>query len=160
MPRCLRPRVPGATIFFTLALAERGGRLLVAEVEALREAVRATRAEGPFRIDAGVVLPDHLHAVWTLPEGDADSATRWRLIKSRFSRELLCGPLRPSHAARSERGIWQRRTWEHHTRDEADRAAQVRYCWRNLAKHGFMERAEDRPYSSVHRAMRDGRFEP
>jgi putative transposase len=77
----------------------------------LRKAVQVTRAERPFRIDAWVVLPDHLHAVWTLPEGDADYSVRWRLIKARFSQELPMGNLRASHAARHERGIWQWRFW-------------------------------------------------
>jgi putative transposase len=76
MPDYRGPSVPGATVFFTVALAERRSRLLVDHVDALREAVRATRAERPFRIDAWVVLPDHLHAAWTLPEGDADYSTR------------------------------------------------------------------------------------
>jgi putative transposase len=156
----LRPRVPGASVFFTVVLAGRGSRLLVDEIGRLREAVSAVRAARPFVVDAWVVLPDHMHAVWTLPEGDADYAVRWRLIKSRFSRELAKGPLRRSHEARQERGIWQRRFWEHHIRDERDYAAHVRYCWFNPVKHGFVERPEDWPYSSVHRDIREGRFAP
>ena len=85
MPNYLRPKVTGATVFFTVALAQRGGSLLVDEVEALRAAVRATRAERPFQIDAWVVLPDHLHCVWTLPAGDCDYGTRWGAIKAQFS---------------------------------------------------------------------------
>ena len=111
MPRYLRPRTPGAYIFFTVALAERGSDLLVREVGRLREAVAATRAERRFAIHAFMVVPDHLHAVWTLPKGDADFSRRWRLIKSRFSRGLPMGRLRPSHEARQERGVWQRRFW-------------------------------------------------
>ncbi len=88
MSRYLRPRIPGATIFFTVALADRGSDLLVREVEVLREAVRATKAERPFGIDAWVVLPDHFHAVWTLPEGDADFSGRMAAIKARFTRAL------------------------------------------------------------------------
>jgi putative transposase len=154
----IRPRVPGASAFFTVALAERGSRLLVAEVERLRAAVRDTKAERPFRIDAWVVLPDHLHAVWTLPEGDADYSVRWRLIKTRFSRGLPKGPVRASHENRQERGIWQRRFWEHQIRGEADLAAHVRYCWINPVKHGFVEKPEDWPYSSVHRDIRERRY--
>jgi putative transposase len=138
MPNYLRPDVTGATIFFTVALAERGSDLLLHEVSALREAVRITRNERPFDIAAWVVLPDHLHCVWTLPAGDRDYPTRWRLIKSRFSRIMPPGRLRASHEARSERGIWQRRYWEHHIRDAADLAAHVEYCWWN-------------PWSSFHR---------
>jgi putative transposase len=84
----IRPRVPGACVFFTVALAERGSRLLVEEIDRLRAAVREAMAERPFRIDAWVVLPDHLHAVWTLPEGDADYLVRWKLIKARFTMSL------------------------------------------------------------------------
>lgn len=158
MSRYLRPRLPGASVFFTVALADRRSRLLVDHVSALREAVRQTMAEHPFRIDAWVVLPDHLHAVWTLPEGDAEYSVRWRLIKARFSREVPVGRLRPSHEARQERGVWQRRFREHHLRDEADRAAHIRYCWRNPVKHGLVERPEDWAFSSVHRAVREGRY--
>jgi putative transposase len=143
MSRYLRPRISGASVFFTVALADRSSRVLADHVGTLREAVRQTIAERPFRIDALVILPDHLHAVWTLPEGDADYSTRWRLIKTRFSRELPVGPLRASHEARQERGIWQRRFWERHIRDEADVAAHIRYCWWNPVKHGFVERPEE-----------------
>ena len=160
MPNYLRPRVPGATIFFTVALAERGSDLLVREVGRLREAVQATRTERPFRIDAWVVLPDHLHCVWTLPGGDADFSTRWGAIKGRFSRGLHAGRMRSSHEARREKAVWQRRFWEHHIRDEADFADHVRYCWANPVKHGFVERAEDWPHSSIHRDIRLGRYSP
>jgi putative transposase len=85
MPSYQRPRVPGACVFFTVALADRGSTLLVDEVARLREAVRRTRAERPFGIDAWVVLPDHLHCVWTLPAGDADFSTRMGAIKAQFS---------------------------------------------------------------------------
>lgn len=158
MSRYIRPCVPGASVFFTVALSDRSARTLVAHVDALREAVSVTRAERPFRIDAWVVLPDHIHAVWTLPEGDAEYSVRWRLIKARFSHGLPAGPLRPSHAARQEHRIWQRRFWERHIRNEADFAAHVRYCWINPVKHGFVERPEDWPYSSVHRDIRLGRY--
>lgn len=88
MSSYIRPRQPGASIFFTVALADRGARTLVDQVEALRQAVRATKAERPFRIDAWVVLPDHMHCVWTLPEGDADFSVRMAAIKARFTRAL------------------------------------------------------------------------
>lgn len=155
-----RPDVTGATVFFTVALAMRGGTLLTDRVDLLRHALRQTMAERPFVVDAWVVLPDHMHTVWTMPAGDRDYGTRWRLIKSRFSMELPKGLLRPSHVARGERGIWQRRFWEHHIRDEADYAAHVKYCWTNPVKHGFVADAEAWPYSSLHRDKRKGRFTP
>jgi putative transposase len=154
----IRPRVPGACVFFTVALADRGSQLLVKEVERLRAAVQETMTERPFRIETWVVLPDHLHAVWTLPEEDADYSVRWRLIKARFSRGLPVGPLRRSHEARKERGIWQRRFWEHHVRGDDDLADHVRYCWWNPVKHGLAEKPEDWPYSSVHRDIREGKY--
>jgi len=153
-----RPRTAGATIFFTVALQQRGATLLCDEVQILREAVAVTRHERPFGIDAWVVLPDHMHCLWTLPSGDADFATRWRLIKARFSRRLAPGMRRASHILRQERGVWQRRFWEHHIRNEEDFAAHQQYCWFNPVKHGLVERAEDWPFSSVHRAIAEGRF--
>lgn len=158
MSRYLRPRLPGMPIFFTVALAQRGGTLLVDHVGLLRGAVAQTRAERPFGIAAWVVLPHHLHCIWTLPEGDADYSTRWRLIKARFSRGLPVGALRASHVRRQERGIWQRRFWEHHIRDDADMVAHLRYCWWNPVKHGFVTRPEDWPYSSYHRDKAAGRM--
>ncbi len=104
-----------------------------------------------------MVLPDYLHCIWRLPDGDCDYSVRWRLIKARFSRSLPVGPLRDSHVARQERGIWQRLFWEHHIRDEEDHAAHMRYCWWNPVKHGFAERPEDWPYSSFHRDKAAGR---
>ena len=161
MPRYIRPRAPGATIFFTVALANRRSDLLVRKVNRLRESVKVARAERPFHVDAWVVLPDHLHAVWTLPEGDRDFSTRWRLIKGRFAAGLEAGAARSaSKVAKSEKGIWQRRFWEHHIRDDADYDAHVRYCWINPVKHGLVERPVDWPFSSIHRDIRAGRVDP
>ncbi|WP_418887916.1 REP-associated tyrosine transposase [Maritimibacter dapengensis] len=149
-------RVPGGSYFFTVNLALRGATHLTDHIDALRRAFAVTLRERPVRIDAIVVMPDHLHAVWTLPVGDSDYSTRWRLIKSRFVRETgLVAPRSRSKVAKAERGIWQRRFWEHTIRGEADFAAHVAYCWQNPAKHGFVERAEDWPYSSYH--FRGGR---
>jgi putative transposase len=150
MSTYLRPRLPGATVFFTVALADRRSDLLVREIDRLRIAVRATRAERPFRIDAWVVLPDHMHCLWTMPEDDTDYSTRWRLIKSRFSRTLPRGRLRASHERRQERGIWQRRFWEHHIRSDADFVNHLQYCWMNPVKHELVEKPEDWRFSSVH----------
>lgn len=104
-----RNRVPGGTYFFTVTLKDRSARTLIDHVEMLRESVTTVRARWPFTIDAMVVLPDHLHALWTLPDGDTDYSTRWRLIKSGFSRSLR-GASTPS--------VWQNRYWEHTIRDE------------------------------------------
>lgn len=185
MSSYLRPKLPGAAVFFTVTLAERGSDLLVREIALFRHAVAATRAERPFAIDAWVVLPDHLHCIWTLPEGDADFSTRWGAIKVRFTMSLREAARRPGfspaplpseypvvqsgryaglkpglRAGKREAAIWQRRFWEHHIRDEEDYAAHVRYCWFNPVKHGYVEQPEEWPYSSVHRDIRVVRFAP
>ena len=104
-----------------------------------------------------VVLPDHLHAIWTLPWDDADFPLRWRLIKTWFSRNLPLGEhRRASRVDKGERGIWQRRYWEHLIRDEIDFARHVDYIHWNPVKHGFVARAKDWPYSTFHRFVRDG----
>ena len=134
-----RFRISGACYFFTVNLAERRANdLLLRHIAALRAAVREVRRDWPFRIDAFVVLPDHLHCVWTLPEGDDDFAVRWMLIKTGFSRRLPAGePRSPSRIRRGERGIWQRRYWEHAIRDDRDFAAHVDYVHFNPVKHGL-----------------------
>ena len=118
--------------------------------------MRETRQRFPFEIDAMVVLPDHLHAVWTLPEGDCDFPVRWRLIKIGFSKSNPGGePLTTTRRVRGERGIWQRRYWEHMIRDEWDYSRHIDYCWFNPVKHGLVANVEDRPFSSFHRDNRD-----
>lgn len=175
MSTYLRPQISGARVFFTVTLANRGGSLLIDEVERLREAVAVTRAERPFAIDAWVVLPDHMHCIWTLPAGDADFSTRMGAIKARFTRAVtrrvgfhptegddVAGwnpTLRSaSKIAKGDGKVWQRRFWEHHIRDQADMDAHLRYCWFNPVKHGLVERPEQWPYSSVHREIAAGRF--
>ena len=159
-----RYRRAGASYFFTVVLAERRGTALTDEIESLRQAFRTTQAERPFRCDAMVVLPNHLHAVWTLPAGDADYATRWGAIKSRFTREIKARGrmgLNPilrsgSKMRKGDAGVWQRRFWEHCIRDTADYERHVRYCWSNPVKHRYVERAADWPFSSIHRDIRSG----
>ena len=173
MPNYLRPHVTGGRVFFTLALALRGSDLLVREVDRLRDAVRLTRAERPFAILAWVVLPDHLHAVWQMPDGDRDYSVRWGAIKARFSMDMrragftppppvgrVNGGVNPALRRKGEVGLWQPRFWEHHIRDEPDLEAHIRYCWGNPVKHGLVERAVDWPYSSIHRDIQEGRVEP
>ena len=142
-----------------MVLLDRRGSLLVDHVEQLREAVRRARAARPFRIDAWVVLPDHMHCVWTLPEGDSDYSTRWRDIKRRFSKSLPKAEiLNASRARRGERGIWQRRFWEHTIINEADYSAHIDYVHLNPVKHGLVTRAIDWPYSSFHRYVAAGMY--
>src|SRR5690242_19343836 len=122
-----RVRVPGGTYFFTVNLQQRERSLLVDHITNLLSAFRVARAERPFEIVAAVVLPDHLHCVWRLPENDADYATRWRHIKALFSRSLTVTRSIARRANRCERGIWQRRFWEHCIRDQRDLLAHIEY---------------------------------
>lgn len=151
--------VLGGSFFFTVNLADRKRALLVEHLAVLRQAFGVVRQRHPFTVDAIVVLPDHLHAIWTLPPGDADYATRWRLIKSAFSRRLARDE-RVSHSrlAHGERGIWQRRYWEHTLRDEADFARHVDYIHINPVKHGLVTRVRDWAPSSFHRYVEMGIF--
>ena len=149
--------VPGGSFFFTVNLADRKLALLTAHIELLREAFRKTRQRHPFTVDAIVILPDHIHAIWTMPEGDADFATRWRLIKSTFSRNLSVDePISESRAAKRERGIWQRRYWEHTIRDEDDFARHVDYIHINPLKHGLVDRVREWEASSFQRFVKLG----
>ena len=161
MPNYVRPKIAGASVFFTVALANRGSNLLVREADVLREAVRATLAEHPFQIDAWVVLPDHMHCMWTLPNADADYSIRWKKIKARFSKAIgRKEPRSASKIVKGEAGIWQRRFWDHHVRDEGDFIMHLRYCWWNPVKHGLVEHPLEWPHSSIHRDFRLGKVEP
>ena len=161
MPDYRRLRVPGGTYFFTVNLLDRRSNLLTLHIDALREAVRATRASRPFHIDAWVVLPDHLHCLWTLPPGDDDFSNRWKAIKIRFVHSLP--PIEPRSdvcARRGERGIWQRRFWEHVIRDETDYARHVDYIHFNPVKHGWSGTARDWPNSTFQRWVAAGVYPP
>jgi putative transposase len=159
MPQYTRSHVPGGTFFFTVALLERRHNLLIDRIADLREVFRVVRSQRPFEIDAIVILPDHLHCLWTLPTDDPDYSTRWRLIKTRFGACVPPGErLSARRRSKGERGIWQRRFWEHTIRDEADYAAHVDYIHYNPVKHGYVTRAADWPHSSIHRFMEDGRI--
>jgi putative transposase len=119
----------------------------------------ATRAARPFRTDAIVVLPDHLHCLWTLPAGDDDFPVRWAQIKAGFSRRIVRGERRrASRLNKRERGIWQRRYWEHLIRDDDDLRHHVDYIHFNPVKHGHVRHAVDWPYSSFHRYAANGLY--
>jgi putative transposase len=159
LPDFHRYRVPGGCYFFTVNLLERhGNTLLTDRIAEFREAVRRVRRSRPFTIDAWVVLPDHLHAVWTLPPGDDDFSTRWRLIKTFFVRGLpKTERLSRVRRADGERGMWQRRFWEHAIRDDEDYRAHVDYVHVNPVKHGLVAAPAEWPYSTftscVHRGL-------
>jgi len=148
MPDYRRNRVPGGTFFFTVNLFDRRSNLLVARIDALRDAVRQARARAPFHIDAWVVLPDHMHCLWTLPGDDANFPGRWRAIKTAFAKSLPVGePRSLVMTNRGERGIWQRRYWEHTIRDDRDSAAHMDYIHFNPVKHGLVAHPADWPHS-------------
>ena len=150
MPDFHRYRVPGGCYFFTVNLLERRGNALLNDrIDLLRDAVRRVRRSRPFTIDAWAVLPDHLHCVWTLPPGDDDFSTRWRLIKTFFVRGLpRTERLSRVRRAGGERGIWQRRFWEHAIRDDEDYAAHMDYVHFNPVKHGLVASPANWPYST------------
>ncbi|MCC6208788.1 MAG: transposase [Gammaproteobacteria bacterium] len=151
-----RNRVAGGSYFFTVALNDRGARWLVDEVGYLRSAIRAVKRERPFRLDAMVILPDHLHAVWTLPPDDEDYAARWQMIKARFSRALRANGARLWRNDEGEYDLWQRRYWEHTIRNEADLRNHVDYLHYNPVKHGWVSRVDQWPYSTFHRYISAG----
>lgn len=152
-----RADVKGGTYFFTVNLAERQSTLLVDEIDKLRSIMNKVKRQHPFKLDAIVVLPDHMHVMWTLPVNDNNFVTRWMLIKSGFSRQMPKGEkITQSRKTKGERGIWQRRYWEHLIRDENDYEKHVDYIHYNPVKHGHVKRAVDWPYSSIHDYIEKG----
>ena len=158
LPEYRRLLIPGGTYFFTVNLADRRSNLLVKHIEKLRAAWAETAKSHPFETVAVVILPDHLHTVWTLPENDGDFRTRWRLIKTRFTRSL---PDTDKGEGRrpGERGVWQRRYWDHAIRDDKDLGAHVDYIHWNPVKHGHVQEIDDWPHSSWHRFKRESGLE-
>lgn len=158
MPNYRRAYLPGGTYFFTVNLLERrNNHLLIQHIDLLRAVVRQVKHSQPFHIDAWVVLSEHMHCIWTLPQDDANYSQRWHTIKTLFSRALPVSERRnQSRQNRGERGIWQRRFWEHVIRDEKDFWHHVNYIYYNPVKHGLVKRTVDWPYSSFHAYVRQG----
>ncbi|MDR2186560.1 MAG: transposase [Azonexus sp.] len=154
----IRNRTAGGLYFFTVNLADRReNALLVDRIDNLREAFRKTFATHPTIMEAIVILPDHLHCIWQLPPGDDGYSTRWRLIKSHFSRSLDVDEHRSaSRLRKGERGIWQRRYWEHLVRDDEDYARHLDYIHYNPVKHGLVTRVKDWPHSTFSRWVAQG----
>lgn len=141
--------VPGATYFFTLNLTDRRSDLLIRHIGALRESWRDMSRAWPLETLAAVVLPDHMHLVVALPEGDSNYPARLRLFKSGFTRRLP--EAEKSTGRKGERQIWQRRYWEHMIRDETDLAAHIDYVHFNPVKHGHVTSPDQWPFSTWHR---------
>lgn len=154
-----RNRVPGGTYFFTVNLLDRNSGLLVTHIDQVRNAARDVRARAPFHIDAWVVLPDHMHCIWTLPPGDEDYSGRWRALKKTFTKSIpALEPRSAVRVRRGERGIWQRRFWEHTIRDERDYAAHIDYVHFNPVKHALAAHPGDWPFSSFRRCVAAGLY--
>ena len=157
MSRYRRAKIDGGVFFFTVTLADRSSDLLLRHVDRLRRIYMSVQQRYPFETIAMCVLPDHLHAVWSLPPNDANFSLRWSVIKSGFTRGLAGDAQRSSSkVARRERGIWQRRYWEHAIRDDVDLARHVDYIHFNPVKHGYVSQVCDWPHSSFHRYVARG----
>jgi REP-associated tyrosine transposase len=157
MSRYRRAKIEGGVFFFTVTLADRSSDLLVRHVDRLRRMYASAQQRSPFETIAICVLPDHLHAIWHLPDGDANFSLRWSLIKSGFSRGLALETApSTSKLSRRERGLWQRRYWEHAIRDERDLERHVDYIHFNPVKHGYVSRVADWPHSTFHRYVERG----
>ncbi len=152
-----RYRTKGGCYFFTVNLAERKQALLTEKIELLRESFRIVKDRYPFNIEAIVILPEHLHTIWTLPEADDNFSCRWRQIKAHFSRHVEKGErVSRSRQSKHERGIWQRRFWEHQIRNNPDFVAHTNYIHYNPVKHGYVRCVADWPYSSFHDYVKRG----
>ena len=149
-----------ASYFFTVVTFRRVGFLTTeTAVNQLRQAFKDEMARRPFIIDAIVILPDHIHSIWTLPKDDADYSIRWRNIKRTFTQQIAPDDRPAVFASRRHKGeqaIWQRRFWEHRIRDDEDYSHHVDYIHYNPVKHGYVKRPADWAYSSIHRYIRQG----
>ncbi len=162
MPQYQRRFQPGGTFFFTVVTGDR--QCLFAQGPArrlLHESIRAVQTRWPFELMAIVLLPQHLHCLWKLPDEDQDYSTRWACIKKGFSHLWLASGGRERAVSRSrhkhrDHGIWQRRFWEHRIRDEEDLIHHVNYIHYNPVKHGLVRCPHAWPYSSFHRWVKEG----
>jgi putative transposase len=150
--------IPGATWFFTVNLAKRrNNHLLVEKIDLLRAAFRYVKERRPFQVNAVVVMPDHLHCIWTLTPEDADFSTRWNLLKGHFSRAVEKGErVSERRGKRRERGLWQRRFWAHLITDQDDFNSHMDYIHWNPVKHGWAKWVTDWPHSSFHHLVERG----
>ena len=155
-----RFRVKVGTYFFTVNCLDRTSRhFLIDNIDNLRTAIQRVKNKRPFHIDGWVVLPEHMHCIWTLPDNDDDYATRWRLIKTFFSQSLAKNEYRSNNRIRrGERGIWQQRYWEHTIRNDNDYQRHMDYLHYNPVKHGYVKNVIDWPFSSFHRCVKKGMY--
>ena len=157
-----RSTIAGGTYFFTV-LTYRRQKILTQQnhIETLREAIKHVKQNDPFNIDAWVVLPDHMHCIWTMPPDESDYSKRWGMIKSSFSKQLKNKLQRNEWITKSkqkhrETTIWQRRFWEHTIRDDEDYRTHMDYLHYNPVKHRLVKNVKDWPYSSFHKYVKNG----
>lgn len=156
MPTYRDNRVPGGTFFFTVRLRDRSSTLLTEHISAFGEAMRLARSRRPFHVDAWAVLPDHAHAIWTLPPGDHDCASRWRAVKIAFSKALRKTGKQNATAS----ALWERH-YRHYPVDDDDRyALLIDYLHNDAMRHGHCTQARDWPWSSLHRFLSAGHAAP
>jgi len=165
MPQYRRAKIPGGTYFFTVVTFDRM-KILTEDLsrDILRAAFKHARAHYPFETEAICILPDHLHCIWNLPEQDLDYSSRWRAIKSYFTREYLRsggsqGLRNTSRMKKGEAAVWQRRYWEHAIRDDEDLSRHLDYIHYNPVKHGLVGTPIDWPWSSFHKYVTLGHYE-
>jgi len=154
-----RVRVVNSSYFFTVNLRNRQSKILTQHIDLLRKSFIETRIKYPFTIDAVVILPEHIHTIWTLPPNDDNYPTRWQLLKSLFTRKLVKVGINLNKSPKGEYNLWQRRYWEHVIRDEADMQRHIEYIHYNPVKHGLVEQVKDWPHSSFHRYVEAGLVE-
>jgi putative transposase len=157
-----RISAPGGTYFFTVVTYRRQKFLIKTQSrQILRKVIDEVREAHPFTIQAWVLLPDHLHCLWSLPPGESNFSKRWGLIKTKFTKrakELLhkAAWQTASQLRQRESTIWQRRFWEHLIRDDSDFQRHFDYIHYNPVRHGLVSRTKDWPYSTFHRYVREG----
>ncbi len=155
-----RLKTPGGCYFFTVVTYKRQNILISPEArKILREVIKEVKKDYPFEIDAWILLPEHIHCIWTLPDGDYDYSKRWGLIKAGFSKQAKALFYRPELINKSKRKhrestIWQRRFWEHEIRDQNDFNQHLEYIYWNPIKHGHVANVKDWPYSTFHRDVK------
>ena len=165
MPEYRRADIPGALYFFTVVTFKRRPILISTDARKhLRDSFERVKSKHPFSVEAIVLLPDHIHTIWLMPEDDADFARRWNEIKGTFSRKFDCGinglhQQSASRLKRHERCVWQRRYWEHCIRDEKDFQRHLEYIHYNPVKHGHATAPKEWEWSSFHRYVRKGWYD-
>ena len=148
--------VPGGTYFFTATLKDRSSSYLIDHVDLLHESIQTVKNKSHFDELAQVILPDHLHTIWMLPDNDANYPGRWKAIKSLFTRLLIKSGVSLKRNARGEYPLWQKRYWEHTIKDEQDLKSHIDYIHYNPVKHNYVDNVFDWKYSSLHRYVEKG----